>query len=273
MRNRRAFFSFALVAAAGFVHPAAARAGGYNRDSCSSFAPSFTVVEGPCPVSNPSTPACSGAGEWTGIKYQNTGSVADNLATLVTRNNQVSVATGNQVYDPCKGDPLTDLGERSCHEQAVKINPADQTVAFWIVAKGLVGKGQRLPIETSIAAKKGSCIKSFPITGLGLEGPSVFQTTKKNETVVFKGCAVTFELNPVTGEVLSAANDPDKSDPNVNCSDLIISDVGNLSISITGVGDLGSGQFGDGYISSGTASCMTRVIGGKLYTWGSPCPN
>ena len=30
----------------------------------------------------------------------------------------------NKFYRPCEGDPLTDLGELSCHEQAAKINPA-----------------------------------------------------------------------------------------------------------------------------------------------------
>jgi hypothetical protein len=35
---------------------------------------------------------------------------------------------------------------------------------------------------------------------------------------------------------------------------------------------LGKGKFGDGYISTGGDSCTTRVIGGKVYTWGTPCP-
>jgi hypothetical protein len=36
--------------------------------------------------------------------------------------------------------------------------------------------------------------------------------------------------------------------------------------------DLGTGKFGDGYIQSGEQSCTTRIVGGKVYTWGSPCP-
>lgn len=227
-------------------------------------------------ISNdPLGPSCERPGDATGIKYRNSGSPADHLATLVTANNDVSTATGNQTYGACSGDPLTHLGKYSCHEKAVKINPENQTVAFWVVAQATgATKSQRLPILTSIAAKKGSCIKSVAITGLGLDGPSTFQTTTKTETVVFKGCAVTFELNPVTGEVINAFNDPSQSHPapGVTCSELITSDVGDLSLNLAGVGDLGTGKIGDGYISSGDNSCTTRITGGKVYTWGSPCP-
>ena len=266
MRTRTAYLSCAIVAAFGLLVPSDVMATG-SWGGCSSFAPVITVLEGPCPVSDPSIPACTGQGNYTGIKYQNTGSAADHLATLVTRNNDLSLATGNQVYSACSGDPLTGLGKYSCHEKAVKINPSEQTVAFWVVVSG-----RKAPIETSIAAKKGSCIKSFPIAGLGLEGPNAFLTTQKTETLVFKGCAVTFELNPTTGEVVNAYNDPSQSDPNVTCSDLIVSTVDKLNLTLDGVGNLGFGQVGEGFISSGTDSCTTRVVGGRVYTWGSPCP-
>jgi hypothetical protein len=51
----------------------------------------------------------------------------------------------------------------------------------------------------------------------------------------------------------------------------MVNTVDKLKVTLDGV-DLGSGQFGSGYVSSGSASCTTRIIGGRLYTWGSPCP-
>jgi hypothetical protein len=35
---------------------------------------------------------------------------------------------------------------------------------------------------------------------------------------------------------------------------------------------LGAGKFGEGYVHSGSNSCTTRIIGGRMYSWGSPCP-
>jgi hypothetical protein len=274
-----AFLSCTVVATAALLAPTSALATG-NWGSCSSFNPTIEVVEGPCAVifNDPLGPSCARPGTATGIKYKNSGSNADHLATLVTANNSVSTATGNQVYTACSGDPVTSLGKYSCHEKAVKINPSIQTVSFWVVAEGTAAvKTQRQPIPTSVVAKKGSCIKSFAVPGLGLEGPTAnaFQTTAKTETLVFKGCAVTFELNPVTGDVINAFNDPGQSNPapGVTCSELIVSEAQDLTLSLAGVGDLGPGQIGDGYISSGTNSCTTRIVGGRLYTWGSPCPN
>lgn len=276
MRIRMAFFSCTVVAMAALLAPTAAWATG---SSCSAFTPVIEIEEGPCPVifNDPLGPSCARPGDATGIKYKNSGSPADHLATLVTVNNSVSTATGNQVYGACSGDPLTYLGKYSCHEKAVKINPNGQTSAFWVVAKGTVANsGQRQPILTSIAAKKGSCIKSTAIQGLGLDGPGgdAFQTSTKTETKVFKGCAVTFELN-AAGDVINAFNDPTQSNPTPGhpCSELIVSDAQDLTLTLDGVGDLGLGRFGDGYFSSGDNSCTTRIVGGRLYTWGSPCPN
>ncbi|HEY6554284.1 MAG TPA: hypothetical protein VI669_13085 [Vicinamibacteria bacterium] len=275
MRIRMAFLSCTVVATAALLAPTAALATG-NWGSCSSFNPNITIVEGPCPVTfnDPLGPSCARPGTATGIKYKNSGSTADHLATLVTANNDVATPSGCQNYSACSGDPLTGLGKHSCHEKAVKINPATQTAGFWVVAQGTTAnKTQRLPVMTSIVAKKGSCIKSTAILGLGLEGPSVFQAAKKAETIVFKGCAVKFELDAVTGQVVNAETDPLQSDPGANCSPLFVNDVSELSLTLTGLGDLGAGQIGDGYISTGTNSCTTRVIGGRVYTWGSSCPN
>ena len=103
--------------------------------------------------------------------------------------------------------------------------------------------------------------------------PNPFAALKRAETIVFKGCAVTFKYVLATGAVESAVLDPSESDHHANCSDLVVSSADKLSLSLDGVGDLGIAKFGEGYISSGSDSCTTRVILGTLYTWGSPCPN
>jgi len=265
MRTRNAFLSSVLAAAA-LATPEAMAGGSYG--SCSSSQWTVTVQAGPCPVSDASNPSCSADGGFTGIQYLVSGASRDHVATLATANNTVSLATGNQDYAACEGDPVTYLGKRSCHEKAIKINPALLTTAFWVVVDG-----QKAPVQTSIAVKKGSCIKSYEVAGLGgAVTVNPFSLIKKTQTDIFKGCAVTFEFDSVTGDVLNAYNDPDKSDPEADCSDLVVSTVDKLSLTLDGVGSLGSGQIGDGYISSGTDSCTTRVIGGRVYTWGSPCP-
>ena len=270
MRNRRAFFSCTSAVVGALLAAGVAMAHDDHHDdlprSCTGGGWVITVVAGPCAVSNPSSPACAASGAWTGIEYEITGA-ADHVATLVTSNNNVSVATGNQVYAACAGDPMTGLGKYSCHEKAVKVNPDSYTHRFWVVVDG-----SKAPVETSIVAKKGRSSKSFLIEGLGLP-INPFQALQKTETIVFKGCAVTFVFDALTGGVLSATNDPDKSDPTATCSDVIVSTVDKLSLTldVPGVGPLGLGKFGDGYISTGENSCTTRVVGGKVYTWGSPC--
>jgi hypothetical protein len=265
MRTRNAFVS-SVTAAALLATPAAMATGSYG--SCKSSLWTVSVLAGPCPVSDPSNPSCVAQGDWTGIQYQVTGAARDHVATLVTANNTVSVATGNQVYSPCKGDPVTDLGEFSCHERAVKINPALLTLAFWVVVDG-----QQQAVETSVAVKKGSCVQPYAVAGFGREiEANPFRNVTTRRTDVFKGCAVTFELDSVTEDVLNASNDPSQSDPDADCSDLVISTVDKLSLTLDGVGNLGFGRDGEGFLSSGTGSCTTRVVKGKVYTWGSPCP-
>jgi hypothetical protein len=256
----------------------------------------FTIdvsAASPCRVSSATfsalaaTDPCTSQGDYTGILYTVTG-YADYVTTLVTENNLAAdilvfnpMAPTTQigtVYDACTGDMSTGLGRYSCHERAVRvgINRSAATQKFWVLAKGT-----RQPIETSIALKKGTTVKSFAIVGLGLD-TNAFQTAKKTETVNFKGCAVDFVYDSVTGAVQSAAlNEVQSMDRCIGgepagtcCSEVISTDVGNLTLNlnVAGVGNLGLGRFGDGYISSGDNSCTTRVIGAKVYTWGSPCP-
>lgn len=270
MRTCKAFLSSVLGSLLVLAAATGAPAWDWPR-SCGGGGFTFTVVAGPCAVSDTANPSCDSPGAFTGIQYEVSGA-PDHVATLVTKNNNVSVATGSQVYGACVGDPVTGLGKYSCHEKAVKVNPDASTRRFWVVVDG-----DKAPTLTSIVAKKGRTIQAFAIMGLGFDNvQSPFQTTKRSETSVFKGCAVVFEYDGA-GNVTNAFNDHAQDIPafNPNCSQLRVNTVDKLSISVDDInlGPLGIGQFGDGYISSGTNSCTTRVVGGRIYTWGSPCPN
>jgi hypothetical protein len=179
---------------------------------------------------------------------------------------------GNKFYDRCDGDPVSGLGKHSCHEQAAKINPSQSVQTFVI---GLAG--QRKPGPTSVVVKKGSQVKACRILGMGLEaGPSPFQAANTIERIDFEGCPVDFVRSP-TGDVVSATLAPgspgDCSSPfwDDDTKELTGMPVSQLQLKL-GEQDLGSGQFGEGYVSSGTGSCTTRIVGGKVYTWGKPCP-
>lgn len=274
MRNKnKAFLSCAIVAAVGLLSAPAAMATGYN--SCSNFNPTVEILAGPCPVSGANPTACAASGDYTGIKYKITGS-PDHVATVVTANNTVLLPSGFQAYAACAGDPVTGLGKGSCHEKAIKVNPNSAAAGqFWVV----VDKTKSAALQ-SLVAKKGSCSRSFAISGLGFD-VNPFQAAQKVETVNFKGCAVKFQFDVVTGAVVSAALDPIEStktacavgqNDETCCNFNGGEDVSNLTLTLSGGRSLGSGVFGEGYVSSGTNSCTTRVIGGRVYTWGSPCP-
>lgn len=268
MRSKKmAFLCCAIVGATGLLAAPAAMATG---NTCSF---GVQVLQGPCPVLGANPSACQPAGSvtgYTGIQYSVSGS-PDYIATLITANNiWVSGGTPRPV---CQGDSVTDLGARSCHEQAVTFGCNQPTTSFWIVVKG-----QKAAVPLSMAIKKGYCVKSYPINGLGSD-LNPFQATQKVETINFKGCAVKFTYDVVTGAVTSAALDPSSTkracDIGENSEECCAfnggEDVSHLELRLNNQ-TLGAGVFGDGYVSSGTNSCTTRVIGGRVYSWGSPCP-
>lgn len=194
MDDRGVVFAVAFVAAVGLLAAAGVRAADPPLPTTCTTANGIWTIEvtaGPCPVSSAAGPTCADSGQYTGIKYHVTG-VADHVATVVTKYNTVSTATGNQSYDPCVGDPVTGLGKYSCHEKAVKLNPVDQTQNFWVV----VG-GQKGPVLQSVAAKKGSKTEACAIVGLGVEGVELAWTT--SETVQIGPCTATLNT-PRGGE-------------------------------------------------------------------------
>jgi hypothetical protein len=287
--SQKAFLSCIVVAGIGLLAASGVRATGYSTSNIPTPAPSplqpscsvpgtaggytITVSDGPSFVS-----CSSPSGQCTEIEYEVSGGTPEHVAAVQGIGIQYVIApSGNQWYPPCVGDPVTGLGKNSCHEQAAKFNPTSSVKKFRI---GL--DGQRKPGPTTVATKKGSKIGACRIQGIGLEGvASPFQSTAAADCQNFKGCVVCFSKDPATGEVVDAYLDLDLS-PKLGCnevgaiegdccSDLIKKNASQLAFFLDDV-PLGSVQVGDGYASSGTASCTTRFIGGKVYTWGSPCP-
>jgi hypothetical protein len=81
------------------------------------------------------------------------------------------------------------------------------------------------------------------------------------EDIVFKGCTVTVPRNPVTGEGEVATI------RGANCVFVANADpVSSASLRVNGA-NVGNVKFGDGYLSTGTSSCTTKVVGNSLYTW------
>jgi len=288
MRNnkKKAFLSCAVVAAIGLLAAPEAMASGSS--TCLLTTPSIEVVPDsnlvptPCYVSDPFSlsPSCSAGGEFTGIKYKNiTGSSLNHVATLVTRNNEVVVPNSTQVIENCGGDPVTKLGKATCHADAVKINGVPAGAEFWVIVSGRV-----LPIETTIATKPtaySSTIKCFPITGLGLNLPPaarVTETLTDGDCSSVDGCcSVEFTLDAVGGAVLSAKLTQASLDNGCVSPGMALDGTLDgkpaeaLELLLDGE-SLGLGNFGNGYFHSGDTSCTTKIVGGKVYTYGKPCP-
>lgn len=271
MRVRtKAFLSCAVVAIIGLLASTGviASGGGGNVPTgapsppptwCSTGLYKIEVASGPTFVSCSAT-----GGQCTEIEYAVTaGGVPDHVAVVQGIGIWSMVGPGSQWYLPGVGDPVTGLGKFSSHEQAAKINPSSSVLNFKIRLAG-----RRNPSPTAVATKKGSKFGSCRILGIGLEaGPNPFQQVQRTETVNFKGCSVNFHYDATSGAFLGA----ERADDSLGC-DFYENNIDDLTINLPGL-TLTDGKFGEGYISSGTNSCTTRIIGGRVYTWGSPCPD
>jgi hypothetical protein len=280
MRTGKAFFSLAVVAAATLLAATSAVASAPPQTCTTNDGQWFVSAVGPSDVS-------CGSGNCKEIDYAispiapNSGT-PDHVAILVggTNTSDVIVPGGIQVYPPCSGDPVTGLGQFACQEMAVKVNPDPYKKAFPLVVRG------GSPITTTIATKKGKKPVGYcSIIGLGVQPPPPpdgscvpscggfhpFQELKKFETIVFKGCAVTFEYDLTDGHVVSAVLDEENSKPGCTFHEDVVE---NILVTIPGVEGVENSlvRFGDGYWSHSNNSCTTRIIGGKTYTWGDPCP-
>ena len=312
MRNRNAFFSVALAAAAVLLAGTQVLAGGNKGGRSATNVP--TPAPSPPPTScstglfdvrvssGPTFVTCDApGGQCTEIEYE--------LAPpphKKKKSRQVLVLEGVGVWDvlpkgshwypPCEGIPGehdSGFGRSSCHEQAIKISMKRGVTKFKIILAGL-----RRPSPTSVAALRDDDdhdhnndhdrdddrdhddVTACSILGIGLEGgPNPDQTTQRTETINFKGCEVEFTRDRVTGEVEKARLLTATSTSGKPCQSPTLNDdrtidprpAGKIEVFL-GKENLGFGKFGDGYISTGTESCTTRVIGGRVYTWGAPCP-
>jgi hypothetical protein len=230
-----------------------------------------------------STPGPVAGASSTSITYTVSGNAApDHVAAVVASgstdcsttsitNVTGTPATGNQAYGPGVGDPVTGLGKFSCHDEAAKINPNGSVVSFTITVSGSRG-----PSPRSVAVKKGNTIKACEIVGIG-EAATVVQTAPVVETLTHGSCAVEFTLDRVGGTVLSAKLTAASLAAGCESPDLGANGVINgrsvehLELLMDGI-SLGTGNFGDGYVQTGSSSCTTRIVGGRVYSWGAPCP-
>ena len=272
MRNRNKLFLSCAVLSGGLL----ATAGGAVADTCQ--AGSYTV----------STTGPTVVGSQTQITYTVSGSPgADHVAAVVSSGSTncstasiVSVTgsplTGNQSYAPAVGDPITGLGKNSCHDEAVKVNPTGSVVNFTITVSGARGAAPK-----TVVVKKGSSINRCEIVGIGEVGTAeivapVTEIIKEPGT----NCAVEFTKDQVTGKVLHVQV-TDDSGPGCQLHQTSVEDL-ELVLPNTQIGtctsppcSLGKGKFGsgDGYVHTGPQSCTTRIVGGRVYSWGDPCPD
>jgi hypothetical protein len=181
-------------------------------------------------------------------------------------------------------------------------NPAsDKADRFQVIAQGL-----RETTAKSVAVRHGRRIGSCEIAGLGEAATTVdsigacvpscgnfdprqpltieeilrFNTTDDSGNPI--ECSLRFVFNAETGEVIEEPLYPggpftDLTPDSITAGcDFEKYDVSQIELVLTdGSGTTiggGAATFGDGILSTGSDSCTTRVIGGRVYTWGRPCP-
>jgi hypothetical protein len=193
------------------------------------------------------------------------GITPDHVSILVTHDMVVKQPSANNIFDPCEGDAVTELGLHDCASQAVRINPAQGTEQTQLCVEG----GEWGPTTSSIVVKKGrNTIEQCRIAALGTDffvDPNA--QGSMSQTYEFKGCSVTIPTNPVSGDggiaTISGGNckflgtgvDPNPGLP-----------VAAARLNVNGV-DVGAGTYGVGALSSNTNSCSTNVVRRKIYTF------
>jgi len=209
----------------------------------------------------PFATTCAGGSECTAIEYDiipTKGVQPDHVAILADHDVAVVLPESRNVSAPCVGDTVTLLGTRDCSRQAVRINRDAETGFF-----EMVGGGQLGPIGSSIVVKKGKTIEQCRIASLG-GLPAKFDPNAQvstSQSLNFKGCTLTIPTDPVTGEGGMATIQGDGCAILANGRPI---NAGELLVDGVSVGNL---TYGEGGFSSGVASCTTKVISRKLYTW------
>jgi hypothetical protein len=214
-------------------------------------------------------------GTYSSLKYTVTGSPAPDHVAILAGIGMTVVGPGSQTYAPFVGDPVTELGKLTGHQQAGKVNPSDAVRDFTVN----VSPARKLALST-VVVKKGSKIGACVILAPGNDATQTtstscvqscgnfdpFQSVRSEEIFKFKGCEVKFTFDPATGAVLTfEVGGTGESGHLCTQKDGEISDL----LLDANTGDLANNpqiKFGDGWIGSGGGSCTTRFIGGRYYT-------
>lgn len=214
-------------------------------------------------VSAPFEPVSCPVERCTGLTYNITprrGEVPDHVAVLVDHETPIVIPPSTFDTAPCVGDNVTGLGFRDCSSQTARINQSQQkTGPFDLVVEGVVR-----PIGASIVVKKGKIIEQCRIASLGepFEVYDAFAQVRTSETIQFKHCTMTLPIDPVTGEPGDATLTGSGCKFVTNGAP-----IQSLSLSIDGV-PLGNGNWAaDGGVSTGSNSCTTRTVGGRVYSF------
>jgi hypothetical protein len=223
----------------------------------------------------------------TGVQYSVTGNkpiaqaavLAYNPAFLYDGAYAKAIAgpsNSNVVNDPCVGDSSTNSGIGSCHENAIRYNPEDVADGpFWFVVDG------RREFSATTLTLKSNKLDRCEILGVGdlvdeedeALGPCVAscgnfdpnQTIVKEEVLDIKGCRAKFVFNTLNGQLIDFIN------LDGTC-DSVEYDITQFDFLVDGE-SIGEGLFGEGLFSAGSGTCSCRVIGGRVYCWGKPCPD
>jgi hypothetical protein len=214
-------------------------------------------------VSAPFEPVSCPAERCTGLTYNLTprrGETPDHVAVLVDHEPPIVIPPSTFTSAPCSGDTVSGLGFRDCSSQTARINQSQQkTGPFDLVVEGVVK-----PIGASIVVKKGKVIEQCRIASLGapFEVFDPHAQVRTSETIQFKHCEMTIPVDPITGEPGEATL------TGTGCKFVANgSPVQSLSLTVDGV-PLGNGNWAaDGGVSTGSNSCTTRTISGRLYSF------
>jgi hypothetical protein len=199
-------------------------------------------------------PCYPGGGECTAIQYSVVklkGLYVEHVAILADHEVVVVPAHSWDLAQPCNGDPVTEIGIRDCSTQAVRLNKNSETQLF-----DLIVEGDASPITSSIVVKKGKVIEECRIASLGPLTVDLKAQLTTKETFQFDDCEVEIAINPFTGQPGEAS---------VISGDCAVSaePVQNLQLVINGQAQ--EVNTGDGWLSTGTDSCTTRLYRGVSY--------
>jgi hypothetical protein len=214
-------------------------------------------------VSDPFEPASCPVARCTGLTYTLTplrGEIPDHVAVLVEHDAPIVIPPSTFDTPPCAGDVVTALGFRDCSSQTARINQNQQKVGPF----DLVVQGVKKPEGGSIVVKKGKVVEQCRIATLGVPF-DVFDPHEQisvSETIQFKACTLTIAKDPITGE-------PGVGALSGNCKFVANgAPLDSLSLAI-GDTEIGHANWAsiNASLSSGSDSCTTRTISGRLYSF------